>query len=79
MPDHTLLRPVAYFAVGRRANSGLQGTVMTTILLRSLKAPGYKWAFYNFWGEHMKILDMSAGNRAVWFDKKNPFHFFVGR
>lgn len=25
----------------------------------------------------MKILDMSAGNRAVWFDKNNPLATFL--
>ena len=27
----------------------------------------------------MKILDMSAGNRAMWFDKKNPLVTFLDR
>lgn len=27
--------------------------------------------------ESMKILDMSAGNRAMWFDKKNPLVTFL--
>lgn len=27
----------------------------------------------------MKILDMSAGNRAIWFDKNNPLVMFLDK
>ncbi len=27
----------------------------------------------------MKILDLTAGNRAIWFDKNNPLTIFIDK